>query len=512
MPSQQTAAARTHSNQTATDFSIHQDTCTGTLCTSLSTNRPETFSSSYVDGQRATSVACQRAKFPSTSHPKLLLRLLTSNRKDNRLVPTLPAAHGEKPRRTLTLASDRAINSMKMNGGAATDTKLFLPSAFSSSVNNPAMVQAQTIRTVPSFEVEGVSDTSSDTTPSIATKNSAFSSSVNSNASGISMSTQQEEKTPSVRLKFDKHNSDTTITRSRGGEVNGNATALPNGLVPALHNTDAATEEHAVGGGSSATDVHGQGWDSSVGKAGLGKTGRVINKLVSDNEALKRDIQIERLRAEESKQAAKLVEDKMERLISDYESRLLEANVTKTLLSRKERQVESLTATVELERKRTQDAQERERSWRDEMEKMRTATTSQVEEANTYAQMMEGRYTAISSHWRDQGDEVKRVVAKMKGEISSLTQERRKDDEKIQTLRELCDQQDGNIRELRRQKVEIGQAFEDYKAQQEVMLEGIKIGADEREREQERLLGETREVLNKLKWALNVRENVRGAQ
>src|SRR5690606_6405510 len=38
------------------------------------------------------------------------------------------------------------------------------------------------------------------------------------------------------------------------------------------------------------------GWDSTVGKAGLGKTGRVINKLVSEKEALKREIKIEQLR------------------------------------------------------------------------------------------------------------------------------------------------------------------------------------------------------------------------
>jgi hypothetical protein len=148
-------------------------------------------------------------------------------------------------------------------------------------------------------------------------------------------------------------------------------------------------------------------WDSTVGKAGLGKTGRVINKLVSDNDALKREIRIERLLAEEAKQAAQLIEDKMERIISDYESRLLEAGVTKTLLARKERQVETLTSMVEAEKRRTQAAQEREKSWREEMEKVRSESTTQVEEAATYAQLMEGRYNAISSQdgvWPPIGD------------------------------------------------------------------------------------------------------------
>jgi chromosome segregation ATPase len=274
------------------------------------------------------------------------------------------------------------------------------------------------------------------------------------------------------------------------------------------------------GGGSGSNELSlaateaqlSNGWDNSVGKAGLGKTGRVINRLVSDNEALKRDIQIERLRAEESRQAARLLEDKLERTISDYESRLLEANVTKTLLARKERQVESLQDAVELERKRAVDAAGRERIWKEEMEKARADAKRQVEDATNYAALCEGRYNAISSHWKDQGEEVKRAMSKMRKEVEELSAERKKDDGKIETLRELCDQQDGNIRELRRQKEEIERQFERYKLQQEEELREIKRLADQREQEQERTLQEAREVLNKLKWALNVKEKIAWAE
>jgi len=276
--------------------------------------------------------------------------------------------------------------------------------------------------------------------------------------------------------------------------------------------------ESQLGGGPSQNDLSlseahlSNGWDSTVGKAGLGKTGRVINRLVSDNEALKRDIKIERLRAEESKQAARLLEDRLERIVSDYESRLLEANVTKTLLARKERQVETLQSSVELERKRAVDAGERERVWKDEMEKVRSESLRKVDEATNYAAMVEGRYNAISGHWRDQGEEVRKTVSKMKVEIAELLDERRKDDDRIGTLRDLCDQQDGNIRELQQQKEEIAAQFERYKAEQEAALSDIKTKAAEREREQEQTLKESKEVLSKLRWALNVKERVEWAQ
>lgn len=346
-----------------------------------------------------------------------------------------------------------------------------------------ALARSATVRSVPSFE-------GSESSPD--SKHSAFSSSANSNTSGLS---QHDRTPPMVRLKSDA--SVETPTRWNG-------------------NNARVVEPQSGGHDSSMVSDGGEQdsgqWDSTIGKAGLGKTGRVINKLVSDNDALKRDIKIERLRAEESKQAAKLIEDKMERMISDYESRLLEANVTKTLLARKERQVETLTATVESEKKKTQAALERERNWKEEMDKMRAETTTQVEQATNYAHLMEGRYNAISSHWQDQGDEVRRVMSKMKGEINDIVEERRSDDEKIQMLRDLCDQQDSNIKELQREKEGIARAFQQYKKTQDDDIYSLKTLGQERDAEQERLLEESRDALNKLKWALNVKNTVKGAQ
>jgi len=150
--------------------------------------------------------------------------------------------------------------------------------------------------------------------------------------------------------------------------------------------------------------------------------------------------------------------------------------------------------------------------WKDEMETARADAKRQVEEATNHAALCEGRYNAISSHWKDQGEEVRRAMGRVRGEVQALVVERKKDDEKIGTLRELCDQQDGNIRELERQKEEILAQFERYKAEQEEGLAGIKRKAEEREREQERTLQEAKEVLDKLRWALSVKEKIEWAQ
>lgn len=389
---------------------------------------------------------------------------------------------------------------------------------------------SSTIRTVTSFDdrLRRSEDSSNDDSVT-ASRNSGFSSSLNSNAS---MSSASQDITPTQNGGSKTSRPRTSLTAGPDGslEVPRTTSARSSVEIPQRESSlSAATgttsalpssTEPPPGGGLSlnelsisAGEAHlSNSWDSTVGKAGLGKTGRVINRLVSDNEALKRDLKIERLRAEESKQAARVLEDKLDQTISNYESRLLEANVTKALLARKERQVESLQASVELERKRAADAIERERMWKEEMEKARVEANRKVDEATTHAALMEGRYNAISSHWREQGDEVRKSMTKMRAEIAELLEERRKDDDRIETLRELCDQQDGNIRELQQQKDNIATQFERYKAEQEESLRSIKDKAKQREEEQERTLQESREVLNKLRWALNVKEKLDWAQ
>ena len=368
-------------------------------------------------------------------------------------------------------------------GGVGTGRNLTTKQALGS------LDRSATIRSVQS--ADGGSESSPES------KQSQLASSYDSTASAASatMAASQIDTaspSPKVRLKSPSNADPPTLSNGGGGVR--------------------VIETHDVSLLSEGGEENSGQWDSTIGKAGLGKTGRVINKLVSDNDALKRDLKIEKLKADEAKQAQKLMEDRMERMVSDYESRLLEANVTKTLLARKERQVESLTETVEIEKNKSRVAWEKEKTWRDELEKTKIESKAQVDEATNFAKLMEGRYNTISSHWNEQGQEVKRSLSKMKVEVADIAEERRNDDKKIQSLHELCDQQDGNIQQLMKDKEKITRKFEEYKRLQEQELKDLKTKGFERDAEQERLLTESKAALDKLRWALNVKQNVKGAQ
>lgn len=254
------------------------------------------------------------------------------------------------------------------------------------------------------------------------------------------------------------------------------------------------------------------GWDNSVGKAGLGKTGRVINRLVSDNESLKRDIKIERLRAEDARQQAQLLKDQLDRTTREHESQMLDVNVTKTLLARKERQVEALQQTVELERTRAVSATDRERIWKEELEKVKAECKRQVEEANNQVLLTDGRYNALASHWGGEGERYRKRTDKMRKEFEELSEKRREDDEKIRRHEQMIDQMYVEIDDLEKQNRALWEMFERYKKEKDESLRGMTEDNLRQAEELQRTIEEAKEARDKLRWALNVKENVKGAK
>lgn len=251
-------------------------------------------------------------------------------------------------------------------------------------------------------------------------------------------------------------------------------------------------------------------WDSAIGRAGLGgKSGRVIERLMGENDMLKRDLKIERLRAEEQKQAVKMAEGRMEALSAEYEGKLHDAVVNKTLLKRKERQLADLRQQVEIEKTKANAAVESEKRWKEEIEKVESKAKRDVEEAQNHAAMMEARNNTMTNHWKEQSLEVNRAVAKLSKEIGDIVLDRKQDDERLNTLQGLCDQQATQFSKIVQERDAILKVYEEYKATQEKALQNIKILARNQEEESERVVTETTKTLHELKWALGLKKNER---
>lgn len=252
-----------------------------------------------------------------------------------------------------------------------------------------------------------------------------------------------------------------------------------------------------------------QQWSSAVGRANLGKSGRVIDKLMGDNDMLKKNLDIAKIAAEDAKQAQKVAEARMEAMSGEYEARLHDAAINKALLKKRDRQVLDLKAQIDGERQRAAAAVESERNWRAAMEKLEEESKRKVDEATTYALLLEGRNNTLSNHWKEQGTIMDASLAKLKEYVSGVLKDREEDHRKMSLLEELCESKDHALESLTTQKQAIEVAFLAYKTEQESQLRDIKVRAAEQENANKILNAESLRVLGELRWALALSTNIR---
>ncbi|ESZ90376.1 hypothetical protein SBOR_9233 [Sclerotinia borealis F-4128] len=250
-------------------------------------------------------------------------------------------------------------------------------------------------------------------------------------------------------------------------------------------------------------------FNSAIGKANLGKSGRVIERLTKENDMLKRDVKIERLRAEEALDQARLAESRYAQENEEWERKLRDAAMNSTVLKRRERQLADAKEKADAERHKAEKATESELFWKTEMEKLEKECTAKVEEALSRAELYEGRNNIMTNHWKDQEKQANQKVAKLQKEITIIVKERSADDEKINMLKRLAEQQADQLKTLQEEKDAVDLKYEDYKTEKEESLVAIKENAKKQEKASEEILAEAQKVLGELKWALNVKNDTK---
>ncbi|TGO69943.1 hypothetical protein BOTNAR_0005g00250 [Botryotinia narcissicola] len=295
---------------------------------------------------------------------------------------------------------------------------------------------------------------------------------------------------------------------------NPSAIGMPRGVVRSISTEFGPTKY-------SSSNVHvvedmaandGEDFNSAIGKANLGKSGRVIERLTKENDMLKRDVKIERLRAEEALDQARLAESRFAQENEEWERKLRDAAMNSTVLKRRERQLADAKEKIDAERHKAEKATEGELFWKTEMQKLEMECKEKVEEAQSRAELYEGRNNVMTNHWKDQEKSANRTVAKLEKEIKIIVKERIADDEKITMLKRLAEQQAEQLKTLQREKDDVDRKYEEYKAEKERSLADIKEMASKQQKANEEIMLETQKVLGELRWALNVKKYVKEAE
>ncbi|KAH8593619.1 hypothetical protein B0O99DRAFT_688456 [Bisporella sp. PMI_857] len=262
---------------------------------------------------------------------------------------------------------------------------------------------------------------------------------------------------------------------------------------------------------SSPTPNNGQ-WSSAVGGANLGKSGRVIEKLMAENDTLKRTLNIEKTKAEEAVQQRNHMKTLLEQKDQAFETEQQKCANFEVSLRRKDRAYNDLKVKIVAARLQTAQAQDDELKWREMCQKIEKETKESVEDANSRAAMHEVRVNTMSAHWRDQQALIDGQVVKIRKEVQDHLKAKEEDNERIKMLVATCDQQAKEVEKLLAHNAAILVAHEEYKRSQEELLKDIKRRARYAEETMSRDLEDSKKVLGELRWALNVKKTIPDAQ
>lgn len=276
-------------------------------------------------------------------------------------------------------------------------------------------------------------------------------------------------------------------------------------------NTNGTAVEEDTNGVTSPTNGNPH-WSSAIGRAGQGKSGRVIDRLTSENDALKREMKLDRLRLHEATQAQKMAESRAAAMSAGLERDATEAAFNSMQLKRRDRQLAEARAELDYERRKGRDTEEKAKHYQDMAQEISENCMREVAIAKERAMHFEAAYTTMSCHWPNERAKVDKDFAEMREDITAVVEERKRDDEQITMLRSLGDQHVKQIGELQKQNEAIRKIHEEYKETQDKFLHNIKITSQRLQAEQEAAIEKNKKLSEQLQWALGVHNSRRPSQ
>ncbi|KXT06203.1 hypothetical protein AC578_1394 [Pseudocercospora eumusae] len=257
-------------------------------------------------------------------------------------------------------------------------------------------------------------------------------------------------------------------------------------------------------------------WSSAVGHATTGgKSGRVIEKLMSDNDRLKRELREQITRAEELQRNMEMYKPRIEALESENENLSHARSVDHALLGRRDRQLadarEELAAEKERREKTEQLAQklsgERDSAIHDkdrevsEHKERRLQVENENDVLKTTIRQTKKMYESRVSAQKH------RIEKELEPEVKRLQKVLEEDKATLLKLDVVHEQQHQEIERGKALQAEMVAKWEEISRAREERLQ-LEINENREETEKSRKLSvEMDKVVNDMRWVMNVKRN-----
>ncbi|KAL9103281.1 MAG: hypothetical protein Q9163_001659 [Psora crenata] len=252
-------------------------------------------------------------------------------------------------------------------------------------------------------------------------------------------------------------------------------------------------------------------WSSAVGRATTGgKSGRVIERLMNDNDSLRREKTLAIVKLEEEVKRGESARAALESLQVSNDNLLLMHESDTTLLAKRDRRIQQLRDDLETERARRERAERETRETRRERDDTIDRIKRESAEEKEHCLRATSQYDMLSSSWKSLEEQYLKQTDSLKKDLEGLRAAVDQDRQKLGQMEIIMEQMAKEADRTKRAKQKLSSDFEAYKFEQETVLKCIRENAKHNDMVTEQTQQQMETTLGQLKWAINVRKDCCG--
>lgn len=306
-----------------------------------------------------------------------------------------------------------------------------------------------------------------------------------------------------------------------------NIQTSPNGnlLTPVQHNVRRITSgeryQSAIRNGDSSPHTNGNSqnappsplsdasqWSSAVGYAATsGKSGRVIEKLMSENDRLKRELKEQVVKSDELQRNMETFQPQIDALRTENENLSHARDVDQTLLTRRDRQIKDLKADLHIERSKREALDARMSGLQTERDEAVIEREREVKACQDREGLATRQSEILEQSFRQFKADCQTRVANIQKEIVQLEAERERDRKTLSKMDVVSSQMRQEIE--RRDKIQETMIAK-WTEMQEIWDREMSELKDETNMENEKtrkLSVEMDEVVKQMRWVMALKNN-----
>ncbi|TKA83523.1 hypothetical protein B0A55_00519 [Friedmanniomyces simplex] len=245
-------------------------------------------------------------------------------------------------------------------------------------------------------------------------------------------------------------------------------------------------------------------WSSAVGHATTaGKSGRVIERLMAENDKLKRELELTTLRAQELEKSLSMCRPQMEALRHENENLSHARSVDSSLLGRRDRKIEDLKADNVAKTERVliaeglvRQLQREGEEVRGEFERREQGMFEQTKHATVHAEILETSHKQLAAEYKTRREAWEK-------DLTELQERREQDRQRMARLDVVYEQMRQENERTRKVQAELTARWDEM---EEAMRSTLDQGEEVNERARKKSM-EMEKVVDQMRWVMGVQKS-----